>query len=450
MSPNSNIRANIRDVAKLAGVAVKTVSRVLNNHPYVSASTKAKVDAAMAELGFSPSIAARILAGTKSGQVALIYDNHSPYYMHQIMQGCWDRCHSEGMRLIAQPVDVADPDVGEQVRGMVRQTHVDGAILSSPVTDCAPVLSALEALNIPFVRISPGTNHALTSSVFMDDTQAADDMTTHLINIGHRRIGFIIGHPNHMASAERRAGYERALGRVGISVDPALIADGQFDFESGVAATEQFLSLGNPPTAIFASNDDMASGVLAVAHRRGMQVPEQLSVGGFDDTTLARVVWPPLTTVRQPVRDLALDRCRASCSAKAGSSIAACRTNLSSANPPHHHHKRARKYDFTLPADHPPIGQERNRNIVHRLGHVAFCRTGTVRCARRHRRRVRSRHHPVRHRRHLRLRGAGLWQGGRAAGPRLCRCAGICATGWCWRPRAASSRLRRITAAPNI
>ncbi len=226
MSADTNMRSNIRDVAKLAGVAVKTVSRVLNNHPYVSAATKAKVDAAMAELRFSPSIAARILAGTKSGQVALIYDNHSPYYMHQIMQGCWDRCHEEEMRLIAQPVDVADPNVGEQVRGMVRQTHVDGAILSSPVTDCAPVLAALEAMNIPFVRISPGTNHALTSSVFMDDTQAADDMTTHLINIGHRRIAFIKGHPNHMASKERQAGYERALGRVGISVDPDLIADG--------------------------------------------------------------------------------------------------------------------------------------------------------------------------------------------------------------------------------
>ena len=136
----------------------------------------------MAELNFHPSVAARILAGTKSGQVALIYDNHTPYYMHQIMMGCWDRCNAEGLRLIAQPVDVADPKVGEQVRGMVRETHVDGVILSSPVTDCVPVLNTLEAMNIPFVRISPGTNHALTSSVFMDDAQAADDMTTHLIN----------------------------------------------------------------------------------------------------------------------------------------------------------------------------------------------------------------------------------------------------------------------------
>jgi LacI family transcriptional regulator len=298
-------RSNIHDVAKLAGVAVKTVSRVLNNHPYVSAAMREKVEAAMAELNFVPSIAARVLAGTKSGQVALIYDNHSPYYMHQVMLGCWDRCNIEGLRLIAQPVDVADPNVGEQVRGMVRETHVDGVILSSPVTDCQAVLSALEALNIPFVRISPGTNHALTSSVFMDDVQAADDMTTYLINAGHRRIGFILGHPNHMGSKDRLAGYKRALERAGIAFAPELIEPGEFDFNSGTAATEKFLVLDNPPTAVFASNDDMAAGVLAVAHRRHLPVPEMLSVVGFDDTTLAQVVWPPLTTIYQPMRELA-------------------------------------------------------------------------------------------------------------------------------------------------
>ena len=162
-------RANIRDVAARAGVAVKTVSRVLNGHPYVSAETKAKVDAAVRELDFTPSIAARILSGAKSNQVALIYDNHSPYYMFQIQTGCWEFCKQQGIRLLAQPVDVADPNVGEQVRGLVSATHVDGIILSSPVTDCDPVLRALEAMDVPFVRISPGTNHALTSSVYMDE-----------------------------------------------------------------------------------------------------------------------------------------------------------------------------------------------------------------------------------------------------------------------------------------
>ncbi|MCE2842672.1 MAG: LacI family DNA-binding transcriptional regulator [Novosphingobium sp.] len=298
-------RSNIRDVAARAGVAVKTVSRVLNGHPYVSADTKARVEEAMKALDFRPSVAARILSGAKSNQVALIYDNHSPYYMFQIQTGCWDVCRAKGIRLLAQPVDVADPDVGDQVRGLVTETQVDGIILSSPVTDCEPVLRALEAMDIPFVRISPGTNHALTSSVFMDDAQAADDMTTHLINAGHRRIGFIKGHPNHKGSEDRLAGYRRALDRAGIAFDPVLVCDGEFDFDSGVRGAGRLLDLPEPPTAIFASNDDMAAGVLAVAHDRNIDLPGELSVAGFDDTTLARTVWPPLTTIHQPMAELA-------------------------------------------------------------------------------------------------------------------------------------------------
>ncbi|MFN3458699.1 MAG: substrate-binding domain-containing protein, partial [Novosphingobium sp.] len=246
-----------------------------------------------------------ILSGAKSNQIALIYDNHSPYYMFQIQTGCWDFCRANNIRLLAQPVDVADPQVGEQVRGLVSETHVDGIILSSPVTDCDPVLRALEAMDIPFVRISPGTNHALTSSVFMDDAQAADDMTTHLINAGHRRIGFIKGHPNHMASDDRLFGYRRALDRAALPYDPVLVRDGAFDFDSGTRGGRDLLDLPNRPTAIFASNDDMAAGVLAVAHDRGMNVPAELSVAGFDDTTLARTVWPPLTTIHQPMAELA-------------------------------------------------------------------------------------------------------------------------------------------------
>jgi LacI family transcriptional regulator len=300
-----NTRSNIRDVAARAGVAVKTVSRVLNGHPYVSAETKERVEQAMQALDFRPSIAARILSGAKSNQIALIYDNHSPYYMFQIQDGCWTRCQQDGIRLLAQPVNVADPQVGDQVRGLISETHVDGIILSSPVTDCEAVLRVLEMMDVPFVRISPGTNHAVTSSVFMDDAQAADDMTTHLINHGHRRIGFIKGHPNHMASDDRLFGYRRALDRAGISFEPQLVEEGAFDFDSGVRAGGKFLDLPQPPTAIFAANDDMAAGVLAVAHDRGIDLPEQLSVAGFDDTTLARSVWPPLTTIHQPMFDLA-------------------------------------------------------------------------------------------------------------------------------------------------
>ena len=299
------MRVTIKDVSALAGVSIKTVSRVLNKERYVRDDTRIKVEQAVAALNFSPSLAARTLGGGRSFQIALIYDNHSPYYIHQIQEGVWARCRKAGVRMLAQPVDVASEMLAQEVGGLIDETHVDGIILSSPVTDAPAVLAELERRDIHFVRISPGTNHALTSSVFMDDVLAADDMTTHLINAGHRRIGFIIGHPNHMASDQRHFGYRKALDRAGIDYEPALVRPGEFDFASGMAAAQALIALPKPPTAIFASNDDMAAGVLAYAHSLGLDVPHDLSVAGFDDTQLASLVWPPLTTIRQPMRDLA-------------------------------------------------------------------------------------------------------------------------------------------------
>jgi LacI family transcriptional regulator len=299
------MRITIKDVSRVAGVSIKTVSRVLNKEKYVRDDTRKKVEAAVTALNFSPSLAARTLAGRRSFQIALIYDNHSPYYIHAIQEGVWARCREEGVRMLAQPVDIASETLAQEIGGLIDETHVDGIILSSPVTDAPAALAELERRGIPFVRISPGTNHALTSSVFMDDLQAADDLTTHLINEGHRRIGFVMGHPNHMASDLRRDGYNRALDRAGIAYDPDLIRPGLFDFASGLAAAEALIALPHPPTAIFASNDDMAAGVLSYAHRVGLDVPQDLSVAGFDDTDLASLVWPPLTTIRQPTRALA-------------------------------------------------------------------------------------------------------------------------------------------------
>lgn len=299
------MRATINDVSKMAGVSMKTVSRVLNKERYVSERTRLRVEQAVAELNFQPSVAARILAGKRSHQIALIYDNHSPHYIHQIQTGVWARCIEEGVRLLAQPTDVASPMLAREIGGLIDQTRVDGVILSSPVTDAAPALEELERRGVPCVRISPGTEHERSSSVFMDDVQAADDMTRHLIGLGHRRIGFIVGHPNHTASDLRLYGYRRALDRAGLPFEPKYVRPGLFDFASGEAAADVLLDLAQPPTAIFASNDDMAAGVLTVAHRRGIAVPAVLSVAGFDDTALASQLWPPLTTVRQPIRDLA-------------------------------------------------------------------------------------------------------------------------------------------------
>jgi LacI family transcriptional regulator len=137
------------------------------------------------------------------------------------------------------------------------------------------------------------------------DADAADEMTEYLFKIGHRRIGFIVGHPDHGQSRDRLDGYRRALDRHGIPIDDGLVKQGLFDYESGYRCAQSLLSSSSAPTAIFASNDHMAMGVLSAAHERGLEVPRQLSVAGFDDSPMARHAWPPLTTVRQPIAEVA-------------------------------------------------------------------------------------------------------------------------------------------------
>jgi len=155
---------------------------------------------------------------------------------------------------------------------------------------------------VRFVRVSPGTDLDLTASVFIDNVGAAAAMVRHLLALGHRRIGFITGHASYATSAQRLAGYRAALDVAGIAFDPLLVRPGDYDFASGAVATEALLALRLPPTAIFASNDDMAAGALSVAHRRGLSVPAALSIAGFGDDAIARYVWPALTTIRQPTR----------------------------------------------------------------------------------------------------------------------------------------------------
>jgi LacI family transcriptional regulator len=204
--------------------------------------------------------------------------------------------------MIAQPYDRDSATLIDDVESLVDATSVDGLILTPPVTDYPAVLDLLARRGVRFVRVSPGGDPELTSCSFIDNVGAARTMTEHLIALGHRRIGFVKGHPDYATSAHRFAGYAEALSAAGIAQEAALIRGGFFDFASGGQAADALFDLPDPPSAIFASSDDMAAGVLAAAHKRGLRVPEQLSVAGFDDTALASVVWPPLTTIRQPTR----------------------------------------------------------------------------------------------------------------------------------------------------
>lgn len=293
--------ANIRDVSEAAGVSIKTVSRVLNNERYVRPDTRAKVEQAMSALGFRPSAAARALAGGRSFQIALMCSNPGPYYLHGLIEGLRGRCAQEGVRLIVHAYERDAPELGADVRTLIRQMSPDGVILTPPIADHEPVLDALDRAGTPYVRISPGVQPDRSAAVAIDNEQAAREMTRLLLAAGHRRIGFIVGHRAYSVSNQRLSGYLDALHEAGVGLDLELVQQGWFDFASGEAAADRLLALPDPPTAIFASSDDMAAGVVATAHRRGLRVPADLSIAGFDDTELARSLWPPLTTVRQPI-----------------------------------------------------------------------------------------------------------------------------------------------------
>jgi LacI family transcriptional regulator len=299
------MRANIKDVSQAAGVSIKTVSRVINHERYVRPATRERVEKAMAALGFQPSQAARALAGGRSFQIALVCSNPGPYYLHGLIAGLRGRCADQGVRLIVHAYETEAEELGEDVLTFFRQMGFDGAILTPPIADHRPVLDELDRAGTPYVRISPGVDLDRGSWVAIDNEAAARAMTRRLIELGHERIGFVIGHKSFRVSEQRLGGYMDALRECGIPLDGSLLQQGWFDLRSGQEAAEALLTMRRSPTAIFASSDDMAAGVLGIAHQRGMRVPADLSIAGFDDTDLASLVWPGLTTVRQPIRDMA-------------------------------------------------------------------------------------------------------------------------------------------------
>lgn len=288
----------INDVAKRAGVSPMTVSRVINREQVVRPETREKVEAAIAALDYAPSAAARSLAGGDELRIGLLYSNPSSSYLSEFLVGSLDQASRSSVHLV---VEKWDEDISvKAVVDLLKRGRIDGVILPPPLCDMDKLATALAAANIPAVRVATGAPGDLPA-VSIDDRQAAYEMTRHLIALGHHRIGFIKGNPNQSASERRFEGYVAAMEEAGLAIEDQLIAQGYFTYRSGLDAAEKILALPNPPSAIFASNDDMAAATVAIAHRGGLDVPGDLTVCGFDDTSLATTIWPELTTIRQPI-----------------------------------------------------------------------------------------------------------------------------------------------------
>ncbi len=281
------------------GVSPMTVSRVLSGDANVKSETVQRVQAAIKLLGYTPNVAARNLARAAPTHIGLLYTNPSAAYLGELLAGVLEESTHAGCQLVLEKTGGRAERAG--VERLVKG-GVGGVVLMS---ESKSLLQALRTAKIPCAVVAMGRPGMAGISVRINDFEAAAAMTRYLISIGHRQIGFIAGPPSHLSSSQRQEGFTAAMREAGVPVRPAWLAHGAFSYRSGLVAAEQILNTSQRPTAIFASNDDMAAATIAVANRLRIDVPNGLSVVGFDDTELATTIWPSLTTVRQPIAAMA-------------------------------------------------------------------------------------------------------------------------------------------------
>jgi len=300
------MKPTIKDVAKLAGVSFKTVSRVINREATVGQDLQEKVWQAIKELNYQPNLSARGLRGTASS-IGFIYDNPNSNYVIEMQNGILGECRDQGYELVIHPCDAKSPELMDEIFGMIDRSQVGGLVLTPPMSEMPQVLDALSQRKIRFVRILSGSQAPDSRSpcIFIDDRSAAYRITRYLLDLGHKTIAFLGGEEAHKSSTERLEGYRQALKDQGIKPEPKLILEGEYAFESGVKRTRQLLQQKPRPSAVFACNDEIAAGVLFAARLEGVPVPENLSIVGFEDSPFSRQAWPNLTTAQQPNSEIA-------------------------------------------------------------------------------------------------------------------------------------------------
>ncbi|MBL4764245.1 MAG: LacI family DNA-binding transcriptional regulator [Colwellia sp.] len=307
------MKATINDVAKLSGVSIKTVSRVMNNEPSVRQLTREKVQAAVKELNYQPNLAARNLAGTKSYTVAYIYDNPNAYYIIDMQEGILAACRQQGFELLINPCDSKKDNITEEIINTIKHARIAGVVLTPPFSERPEFVKRITELDVKVVRIMSGDTapDELSPCVMVNDREAAQTITQHLIDLGHQKIAFIAGEAEHMSTIERYKGYRRALKANEIEFNKNLVIEGEYSFESGVQGAKQLMaeevSLDERPSAIFSCNDEIAAGALFAARLMDIKIPEQLSIAGFENSPFSRQTWPKLTTADQPNKQIAKD-----------------------------------------------------------------------------------------------------------------------------------------------
>ncbi len=282
------------------------MSRALNDAPHVSEAVRRKVKEAAAALDYHPNLAAQSLIARRSYLIGLTYERPSPSYVVELQNGALGRLENERYRLVVLPFNhVASRP--EELGKLLLRAGLDGVLLAPPACDQPVLLDMIERQRLPYARITPHSDLDRGLVVAMDEVAAGHTVATHILSLGHRRVGIILGDPSHAASRGRLEGYRQAFDEAGVAIDDSLVGTGDFTYDVGYRVARELLDGPLRPTAILAQNDDMAVAAIAAARDFGLSVPQDLSVAGFDNSEVSRTAWPPLTTVHQPVREMAWD-----------------------------------------------------------------------------------------------------------------------------------------------
>jgi LacI family transcriptional regulator len=305
------------DVAARAGVSAKTVSRVVNRDARVSPGTRERVEAAISQTGYRPNLAARSLATARSHLIGMFTPTSGlSHFFGELTHGAIRACRAHHHNLVIEEFDIGAPCAAETYRAGLRNLRCDGIILPSPVCDDMALLDALDEDGVRYVRISPAKEIGRAPAIISDHSSGASAVARHFWALGCRTFGVVTGLPHQASSALRRDGFVGQIIREGGSLDDIQIiemaellkelrGDGRSGIDLGRLAGERLLHDAARPDAVFAYNDELAAGIVTKARDLGIDVPDQLCVAGFDDSDAARLCWPPLTTVRQPILSIA-------------------------------------------------------------------------------------------------------------------------------------------------
>jgi LacI family transcriptional regulator len=292
--------ATIRDVAKLAGCSIKTVSRVINGEPYVTEETRAKVQAAIRAVGYAPNISAKRLAENKSYMICILM--YPGFYQpaSEMLTRIMDIGYEENYDILIQPYFPPHARSKRKLVSLIYEHRIDGFVTTPPLDADDFVADMLDTYKVPQVQINPFEHNPDVPRVAGEDFKGAYAQTEYLVSLGHRRIAFLTGPRNMRASHDRLRGYQAALEANQLPYDETLVCNSEWTFDGGYTLARLLMERADRPSAIFAGNDEPAYGVIYAAQEMGLAVPGQLSVCGYDNLAFSNQIWPGLTTVHQP------------------------------------------------------------------------------------------------------------------------------------------------------